>query len=120
LLAFAMAGCATPVVQPSVDVPDHFAQASPSADEPEVALWDSFGDPVLSDLVRRAARENRDIKIAAERVRAQHAPARRSAVRGCCQASGSAPPASITEPATGRHSSSCNWMLAQQQEKQVA
>ena len=73
LLALALAGCATPVVQPSVEVPDHFAQASPSADEPEVAWWESYGDPVLSDLIRRAARENRDIKIAAERVRAARA-----------------------------------------------
>ena len=41
--------------------------------EPEVAWWESFGDPVLSDLIRRAARENRDVKIAAERVRAARA-----------------------------------------------
>jgi NodT family efflux transporter outer membrane factor (OMF) lipoprotein len=38
--------------------------------EPEAAWWEAFHDPVLSDLVRRAARENRDIKIAAERLRA--------------------------------------------------
>jgi multidrug efflux system outer membrane protein len=38
--------------------------------EPEAAWWDTFRDPVLTDLVRRAARENRDIKIAAERLRA--------------------------------------------------
>jgi NodT family efflux transporter outer membrane factor (OMF) lipoprotein len=38
-----------------------------------VAWWDSYGDPVLSELVRRAARENRDVKIAAERVRAARA-----------------------------------------------
>lgn len=73
LLALALAGCATPVVQSSVEVADHFAQASPSADEPEVAWWESYGDPVLSDLIRRAARENRDIRIAAERVRAARA-----------------------------------------------
>jgi len=40
---------------------------------PEVAWWDTYGDPVLSDLVPRAARENRDPKIAAERVRAARA-----------------------------------------------
>ena len=72
-LALALAGCATPVVQPSVEVPGHFAQASPYAVEPEVAWWESYGDPVLSDLIRRAAVENRDVKIAAERVRAARA-----------------------------------------------
>src|ERR1022692_2303071 len=70
LLAFALVGCATPVMQPSVDVPGRFAGAPASDSEPEVAWWDSYGDPVLSDLVGRAARENRDVKIAAERVRA--------------------------------------------------
>jgi outer membrane protein, multidrug efflux system len=70
LLALALAGCATPVVTPSVDIPPQFAAASAAEIEPEVAWWDSYGDPVLSDLVRRTARENRDVKIAAERVRA--------------------------------------------------
>jgi len=72
-LALALASCATPVMQASVDVPSRFAAAPASHDEPEVAWWDSYGDPVLSDLVRRAARENRDVKIAAERVRAARA-----------------------------------------------
>ena len=72
-LAFGLVGCATPVLQPSVDVPPKFATAPASAEEPEAAWWDSYGDPVLSDLVRRAARENRDVKIAAERVRATRA-----------------------------------------------
>ena len=40
---------------------------------PEATWWDGYGDPVLSDLVRRAARENRDVKIALERVRAARA-----------------------------------------------
>jgi len=77
-LAFALAAavtlsaCTTPVLKPSVDVPPKFA-ASVSADEPEAAWWDSYHDPVLSDLVRRAARENRDVKMAAERVRAARA-----------------------------------------------
>ena len=69
----ALFGCATPVLQPSVDVPGRFAAAPASDSEPEVAWWESYGDPVLSDLVRRAARENRDVKIAAERVRAARA-----------------------------------------------
>jgi outer membrane protein, multidrug efflux system len=73
LLALALAGCATPVVAPSVDIPSQFAAAPSAQIEPEVAWWDSYGDPVLSDLVRRAARENRDVKIASERVRAARA-----------------------------------------------
>jgi NodT family efflux transporter outer membrane factor (OMF) lipoprotein len=72
-LAFGLVGCATPVLKPSVDVPPRFASATANDIEPEVAWWDSYGDPVLSDLVRRAARENRDVKIAAERVRAARA-----------------------------------------------
>lgn len=66
-------GCATPVAKSSVEVPEHFAAVAASADEPETAWWESFGDPMLSDLVRSAARENRDIKMAAERVRAARA-----------------------------------------------
>ena len=68
----ALAACSTPVLKPSVDVPPKFAAASGEA-EPEVAWWESYGDPVLSDLIRRAALENRDVKIAAERVRAARA-----------------------------------------------
>jgi multidrug efflux system outer membrane protein len=69
-LMLVLGGCATPVLQPAVDVPGNFAAASASAKEPEVAWWESYGDPVLSDLVRRAAYRNRDVKMAAERVRA--------------------------------------------------
>ena len=72
-LAFALVGCATPVLKPSVDVPPRFAAAATTDAELEVAWWDSYDDPVLSDLIRRAARENRDVKIAAERVRAARA-----------------------------------------------
>lgn len=60
-------------MQPSVEVPSRFAAAPVSQAEPEVAWWDAYGDPVLSDLIRRAAFENRDVKIAAERVRAARA-----------------------------------------------
>jgi NodT family efflux transporter outer membrane factor (OMF) lipoprotein len=74
-LPLVLMGCATPVMQPSLDIPGRFAASPASPDEPEAAWWDSFGDPVLSDLVRRAAYENRDIKIAAERVRAARAGA---------------------------------------------
>jgi NodT family efflux transporter outer membrane factor (OMF) lipoprotein len=72
-LAFALVGCSTPVMQPAVDVPGHFAAAPQPDDGPETAWWDSYGDPALSTLVRRAAGENRDVKIALERVRAARA-----------------------------------------------
>ncbi len=29
-------------------------------EDPEAAWWEGFGDPVLTDLIRRAARENRE------------------------------------------------------------
>jgi NodT family efflux transporter outer membrane factor (OMF) lipoprotein len=72
-LSLALAACATPVLKSKVEVPGHFAAVADSKDDPEVAWWESYGDPVLSDLVRRAARENRDVKVAAERVRAARA-----------------------------------------------
>ena len=56
-----------------VDVPGQFAAAPESEAAPEVAWWERYGDPVLTDLIQRAARENRDVKIAAERVRAARA-----------------------------------------------
>jgi len=65
--------CSTPVLEQSVDVPPKYAAVAASSDEPEAAWWESFGDPVLSELIKRAARENRDVKIAAERVRAARA-----------------------------------------------
>jgi multidrug efflux system outer membrane protein len=72
-LALALAGCATPVLKPSVDMPERFTAATSSQGEPEVAWWEGFKDPVLSDLIKRAAERNRDVKIAAERVRAARA-----------------------------------------------
>ena len=80
-VALALAGCATPALQSTVEVPAQFAAVTAAEQEPEVAWWESFGDPVLSDLVRRAARENRDVKIAANAC-APLAPARRSAAHG--------------------------------------
>ena len=67
-----LAGCSTPILHPSVDVPGQYA-AAPFQAESEVAWWESYGDPVLSDLIRRAARENRDVRIAAQRVQAARA-----------------------------------------------
>jgi NodT family efflux transporter outer membrane factor (OMF) lipoprotein len=63
------------VLKSSVEVPAQFAATPASEKEPEVAWWESYGDPVLSDLIRRAAYENRDVKIAAARVRAARAGA---------------------------------------------
>jgi len=71
-LAIVLGGCTTPRIEPSVEVPGRFAQ-TPSEDEPEIAWWEGYGDPVLSSLIRRAAAANRDIKMAAERVRAARA-----------------------------------------------
>ena len=71
-ISLALAGCATPIVESSLATPPRFAAAEAAAD-PDAAWWETFGDPVLTDLVRRAARENRDVKIAAERVRAARA-----------------------------------------------
>jgi len=68
-----LGGCSTPVSKPSVDVPAAFAASPASGMEPEAAWWDSYHDPVLADLIRRAERENRDVKIAAERLRAARA-----------------------------------------------
>jgi outer membrane protein TolC len=72
-LALALTGCATSVLKSSVEVPGQYAASPAEQVEPEVAWWEKYGDPVLSDLVRRAALENRDVKIAAERVRAARA-----------------------------------------------
>ena len=72
----ALAGCATPTLESSVEVPNQYAAAPQSETGPEVAWWENFQDPVLSDLIRRAAVENRDVKVAAERLRAARAGAK--------------------------------------------
>jgi multidrug efflux system outer membrane protein len=72
-LAVALTGCSTPVLKSSVEVPGQYAASRAEQIEPEVAWWEKYGDPVLSDLVRRAAHENRDIKIAGQRLRAARA-----------------------------------------------
>lgn len=66
--ALVLAGCSTPVAETHVDVPAAFHAAGSAETEPEVEWWRSFNDPVLSELVQRAARENRDVRIAAERL----------------------------------------------------
>lgn len=72
-VALALAGCATPALQPAVELPGRYSTAPASEQEPEVAWWEAFGDPVLNRLVRQAANSNRDVRIAAERVRAARA-----------------------------------------------
>lgn len=72
-LTLALSGCATERLHSTVDVPAQFTAAAAIQTEPEVAWWESYGDPVLTELVTRAARENRDIRIATERVRAARA-----------------------------------------------
>src|SRR5450830_1226874 len=72
-ITLALTGCSTPVAKPSLDLPATFAAATASEMEPEVAWWEAFNDPVLTDLVRRAMRENRDIELASERLCAARA-----------------------------------------------
>src|SRR5205085_1990067 len=57
----------------AIDVPAQFAAGTVVLVEPESAWWESFHDPVLADLVRRAAIKNRDVRIAAERLSAARA-----------------------------------------------
>jgi NodT family efflux transporter outer membrane factor (OMF) lipoprotein len=72
-VVLALAACSTPVLKSEVDVPAQFAAAQESDAALQVEWWGRYGDPVLSDLILRAARENRDVKMAAERVRAARA-----------------------------------------------
>lgn len=73
-IVLALAGCATPMLHSAVKMPDRFATAADEASAAaEVAWWQSYGDPVLTGLIEHAARENRDVRIAAERVRAARA-----------------------------------------------
>jgi NodT family efflux transporter outer membrane factor (OMF) lipoprotein len=78
--ALTVAACSTPVAKPSVEVPSRFAatassEAGSSENESDTTWWERFGDPVLSDLIHRAESENRDVKIAAARVREARAEA---------------------------------------------
>ncbi|MCL1089104.1 TolC family protein [Shewanella profunda] len=72
-LALASTGCDTMRLQSTVELPDQFTAAEAVANEPEIAWWNSYGDVVLSELITRAASENRDIRMAMERVRAARA-----------------------------------------------
>jgi multidrug efflux system outer membrane protein len=70
-----VAGCATPNLESTVEVPGSYAMAAQAVAEPETNWWESYGDPVLTELIRRAAIQNRDVRIAAERLRAANAGA---------------------------------------------
>jgi NodT family efflux transporter outer membrane factor (OMF) lipoprotein len=71
--ALVLVGCAAPVSMPAIEVPASFAAGPATQEQPEAAWWESFGDPVLGELVQRAAKQNRDVGIAAERLRAARA-----------------------------------------------
>lgn len=74
LLAGLCAGCAVgpDYVRPKLDAPPAWGEAReparPAADFDRTAWWESFGDPVLNDLVRQAVANNLDVKIARERI----------------------------------------------------
>jgi NodT family efflux transporter outer membrane factor (OMF) lipoprotein len=76
----------------SVDIPPNYAAAPALQEESEAAWWENFHDPVLTDLVRRSAIGNRDVKIAAERLHAVRAgeTVSRSFLMPSVSASGSA------------------------------
>lgn len=83
LLGVTLTGCAVgPRHQtPSTPVAASFAlaQTSPfTTAEPESRWWALFGDPVLDDLVDRAIRGNRDVKMAAARLNEARALRRES------------------------------------------
>ena len=59
-LALASAGCTTPQLDSRLDLPASFATSREAA-EPDVQWWESYGDPVLSELIVQAAHANRDI-----------------------------------------------------------
>lgn len=75
VLGIGLAGCATPTLESTIQLPARFAAAPQLADPSEVAWWETYSDPVLTGLIRRAAVENRDVRMAAERLRAARAGA---------------------------------------------
>lgn len=73
LLLPAVSGCTTPWLESSVAVPATFTAGPTTTAEVEVAWWQSYGDPVLASLISQAAHANRDVRMAAERLRAARA-----------------------------------------------
>jgi NodT family efflux transporter outer membrane factor (OMF) lipoprotein len=80
LALLALAGCSVrrPYVAPKEAVPPAWsAPASPAADASSLAAWwDTFEDPVLTSLVRRAVAGNLDVRTALSRVREARASTR--------------------------------------------
>lgn len=71
LLSTVLVACATgPDYQrPTVETPPTWRlDYEPGEDLANIAWWELVGDPVLDDLIRRALRENKDLKLAAARV----------------------------------------------------
>ena len=71
LLGGALAGCTVgpDYHRPDVDVPTTWRLGSTEADQiSNIAWWDQFQDAVLSDLVRTALANNKDLKIATANV----------------------------------------------------
>ena len=84
IAALVLAGCAststfTPAAAPAAPVAfkedggARFANVGPAEAQPRGAWWTVFADPVLDDLVLRAAANNTDIEQAAARVQAARA-----------------------------------------------
>ncbi len=78
LAALLVAGCATaPAIDPSARpaIPAAFKEgdgrwtvAAPAESQPRGTWWKAFSDPILDDLVERAARNNTSIQVAAARL----------------------------------------------------
>ncbi|MGB8435380.1 MAG: efflux transporter outer membrane subunit [Burkholderiales bacterium] len=71
LIAASAAGCTLgpDYVRPDVETPSTWRIDYPKAAEvANTKWWEQFGDPVLSDLIERALRDNRDVRAAAARV----------------------------------------------------
>jgi len=80
VIAAVLAACAADKPKSSIATPPKFVAAQPAAEpslyagEPVVqAFWNAFEDPVLSDLVARALKANRDLRAAEARLRQSRA-----------------------------------------------
>jgi multidrug efflux system outer membrane protein len=102
LILVVSAGCAVrrPYQAPAPEAPAAWTEAvpAPSAETPDAsgealaAWWETFGDPQLTSLVRRAVAGNLDVRTSLSRLREARASVRssRSALTPTVDASGSA------------------------------
>jgi|GEM_PF-5878031 len=70
-LALALGACSSVPERPAPDVPDswfHAVRQQPADAETLADWWQQFDDPVLTQLVRKALNNNRDIRLAMLRV----------------------------------------------------